>query len=201
MKTELIYLDQKALTKAEKDLATATEKLNNFVKMVIDTLGSLEPSQIKALESYGHNVIRDEIRSRFQFPHASEAFNLEALGLDPEPLYKYFSENSELWSQFSFTFDPDFNEFTPDEKQRQFEACYFYADTPERIRLMKLARKTIELYDELKESNLLNSPTMFWKSFTFGLFTQNYENKLSLSQHNMESFIMKADRGEYEIRK
>ena len=201
MKTELIYLDQKALTKAEKDLAAATEKLNNFVRITIDTLGNLETSQIKDLQANGLNVIKDEITSRFQFPNASDALNLEILGLNPEPLYKYFSENSELWSQFSFTFDPDFSEFTPDEKQTQFEACYFYADTPERIRLMKLARKTIELYDELKESNLLNSPTMFWKSFTFGLFTQNYENQLSISQYNVESFLMKADRGEYEVRK
>lgn len=201
MKTELIYLDQKALTKAEKDLAAATEKLNNFVKITIETLGSLEASQIKDLQANGLNVIRDEIKSRFQFPNANEAFNLEALGLDPDPLYNYFSEHSELWNSFSFNFDPDFSEFIADKKQSQFEACYFYADTPERIRLMKLARKTIELYDELKESNLLNSPTMFWKSFTFGLFTQNYENQLSISQYNMESFLMKADRGEYEVRK
>lgn len=29
----------------------------------------------------------------------------------------------------------------------------------------------------------------------------NYENKLSISDHSIDAFLMKADRGEYEVRK
>lgn len=45
------------------------------------------------------------------FPYAVEAFNLEALGLDPESLYEYFRKHSGLWNSFKFRFDPDFEEF------------------------------------------------------------------------------------------
>lgn len=201
MKNELIFLDQKALDKANKDLVAAAEKLNRFVKMTTNLLGSLEPSQIEGLKSNAMSVISDEVKSRFPFPDGDEELNLKLLGLDPEPLYEYFRKHSGLWNSFKFRFDPDFKEFQADEKQSQIDECYYYADTPERIRLMKLARKTISLYDELMQSKLIVNPTMFWQCFTYGLFTQDYDNKLSISPHSIESFILKADRGEFEARK
>lgn len=201
MKNELIFVDQKGLAAANKDLSEATKRLNEFVKISKNVLGSLEPSQIEGLKSNALSVISDEVKSRFMFPYASEAFNLEALGLDPEPLYEYFRKHSGLWSSFKFRFDPDFEEFQAEEKQSQIDACYYYADTPERIRLMELAKKTISLYDELTQSKLIVNPTMFWQCFTYGLFTQDYDNKLSISPHSIDAFLMKADRGQFEVRK
>lgn len=203
MKNELIFLDQKALKEVNKNISDATGDLNRFVRMCIKTLGSLEPSQIEGLKSNALSVISDELKSRFMFPNASESFNLTALGLDPEPLYQYFRKHSGLWNSFKFSFDPDFLEFQPEEKQSQIDACYYFADTPERKRLIDLAKKTIELYDDLRKSKFIDSPAKFLDLFTTKLFTYksllktDNDDSLIIDTKMIPTLFHRADRGDF----
>lgn len=207
MKNELIFVDQKGLAAANKDLSEATKRLNEFVKMSKNVLGSLEPSQIEGLKSNALSVISDEVKSRFMFPNGDEETNLKLLGLDPVPLYEYFRKHSGLWNSFKFRFDPDFEEFQAEEKQSQIDACYYYADTPERIKVIELAKKTISLYDELRLAKMIKSPAMFLDIFSVRLLTYksllktDNDDSLILNSEIIPTIFLRADRGEFEARK
>lgn len=197
---ELLYIDQKELNKVKKQLDIAAEMLNKFVRMTVRELGELDLLQITELPTNGIQIIKEELKGRYQFPKANNQFNLEALGIAPDPLYKFYSDHSALWQQFEFFYVD--GEFKANDEQVKIKKCYYYADTPERIRILELARKTIDLFKELKDSNLVDRPTMFRESFTYGLFSVDQQDNLIVSHYEkITSFLMKTDRGLYATKK
>lgn len=194
---ELIFIDKDQLKKVERQLNVATGKLNDFYTKAISLLGKLEIYKPEDLYENGDTVIQEELRARYKFPEADDAFNLQAIGIDPTALLNEYHINCHYWQSYDFKFNGSI--FVPAEEISQLSRCYYYEDTEERKRVMKLVRKVIDLYQELHQSNLIESPITFVKSFPFGMFANDGTN-IKLSEFAMSSFIYRIDNGEFSLK-
>lgn len=152
---ELIYVDKSAIFQVKQKMKKADKLLNDFYKSTVSILGELKPEQIECLPTDGKNVIKKELESHFQFPKASDRFNLDSLGIDPSTAYAAYKVK--LWQKYNFEFKKGKFTLMPDKIQPEIQKYFFYANTPDRKNAVKLVRELIILKDKMVDAQLINT--------------------------------------------
>lgn len=151
-KAELIYEDQISLNATKRRIEKGIENLNTFFRMAVSEIGEFTPDQIKDIPSNGIEMITAELKTRFQFPQASDEFNLQALGIDAKKLFEYYKRHQSTWNGYEIEFKD--GQFIASEIQPLLEQFRFYADTPARKKLITLSKRLAKVLNELKETGL-----------------------------------------------
>lgn len=165
---ELLYIDELEIKRIKKQMAEASKKLNEFYRLIIKALGHFSIEDPDEFVSSSLKLFNKELKSRYQFPFADDTFNNKALGINPEPIYNLHAAYGDSWRRFTFTFED--GQFTPTKDQPLIEQCHYYADTPERKKILQLARKVLAFHKEMSEAGILLKPITFWELFTPGMF-------------------------------
>ncbi len=165
---ELLYVDQYEIKQVKKQMAVGAKKLNEFYRLVLKTLGQFSFDDPDEFVSSSLKLFNKELKSRYQFPSADDDFNNKALGINPEPVYSLHANYGDSWRKFTFTFEN--GSFVPTDDQPLIEQCHYYADTPDRKKILKLARKVLAFHKEMSEANILIKPFQFWELFAPSMF-------------------------------
>ena len=99
------YVDQSEINIVKRGLEKALEKVNVLNDMIKKELGELSPEKMQEIPKNGIRILWQEVRSRYQFPDASDDFNLKALGINFYPLIEFFDKNYLSWQNFGSNFN------------------------------------------------------------------------------------------------
>tara|TARA_R110002072_G_scaffold72354_1_gene173010 strand:+ start:30022 stop:30624 length:603 start_codon:yes stop_codon:yes gene_type:complete len=146
----LLFEDVKSIEKEEKRIKTGTDRLNSFVEVAQGLLGPLDNEQRHELWKRGRKFIEEQIKSQYPFPNGSDKFNLEALGMDPEPLYKFYRDHGQYWHGINFRIDEE-GIFIPEEKQSGIETHKYFIETERQQKILYLAEKFQQLFEQADE--------------------------------------------------
>ncbi|SNV48186.1 Uncharacterised protein [Chryseobacterium taklimakanense] len=186
-KLEPIHIDEMRLNWEKEKLQRAEESLNKFVQVVQSVLGDLSAAKLKRLHLESNEVVQEELASRFQFPNASDQFNLDALGINVEPIYEMRKEFAHTWSSYSFQYKD--GKFIADEDQAVFQQFYTYVDTPEKKKFISLLEQQVELYNEFKAAGLIRSYTHLREVFYPNMFTIDIYGNMSVKTDRLPSLL------------
>lgn len=159
----LIYIDDRKVEDENKKIDSATEYLNSFYKQVEAFLGNLLPDEVKLLPTNAKAVIMDNLRKRYEFPNASDKFNLDALGIDITDILSLHKQTARHWTKYKFKYSE--NAYTIDDKRKYLEQHYAYANTDKEKVLAFKYEELVNLYNELAELGVSVSRTGFYKAF------------------------------------
>lgn len=152
-KPELLYVNKENLRIQKVALIRAESDLNRLVNETERALNKLLSDEEKELvKNQGVKYVKEQIKTRYPFPNATEDFNLTALGIDLEKIDKYKAMN---WAPYQFELDAD-GLYVANEYQESFKSVYYYADTPKKVKLLKLAKKIVKLSEEAALLNAFN---------------------------------------------
>lgn len=147
-----IYTDKIGAIQEEKKMQTAKEHLNHFKNLTTNLLGELSQSELMKLPTRAREVIKDNLRARYQFENATEKFNLDALGLDPSSLLEYLKDNARKWSAYVFEHkDNEYNIVNPEQYLKVFT---HYADTDDKKHLLKLYTDVASSFNALADAGV-----------------------------------------------
>ncbi len=170
-KKNLIYVNDREVRNTLRKIETGENNLNKFFRNVQKTVGNLPKENLEKFPTNAPELIRDELQSRFQFKNAEDDFNLQALGINPEPLYKEFERHKETWTMYVWEFDGEC--FKSAKEQPEIEKWYTYADTKEKQDIIKTAETILSQFKIMKELNLVVSFMDFKNAFNINLFTHD----------------------------
>lgn len=201
---ELIFVDYEKIKRINNLKLKCEKEVNEFYRLALKTLGHISLTDPNAFVRSPLEYFDQELKSRYKFPDADAEFNNKALGINPNPVIERFTQiipreiepfgKSVGWEDFNFTFQN--GEFRATEDQPLINECYYYADTPERRKLIKLARKTIDTFNELSKAGFIRKPSAFWDSFDGGIFNGNGDISTSRS---IARVLEDADKKKYNL--
>ncbi|TXF75924.1 hypothetical protein [Chryseobacterium sp.] len=191
--SELMYVNEFQLRQTEDQIREAEKALNEFVSNVISVIGKLPEEKIKELQSNAICVIQDELKVKYPFPNADDHFNLNALGINPEPLYAMHMSSAVKWQPFKFEFTD--GKFIASKEQIQIDACYVYADTPEKKKFFAMVNQMMDSFREMKDAQLLRHYNKFDELFIPNLFKVDMQGNISLSTIRLQNIMNDIGRG------
>lgn len=154
-KKVLVFENKVKIQNLEKEVLTATDKLNEFAELVAKIINrDLTDDELQELQHKGKNFALNELKKDFPFPKAEDDFNLNAMGLigDFKQLERFERTNHKLWRQFDFTAKK--GKFEPEKVQRIIEAERYYADTKEKQEILEFAHELVDVWNKAKGLNL-----------------------------------------------
>lgn len=191
--SELMYVNEYELSRVKQQICDAEKALNKFVSFAVLVIGELSEKKIKELPSNAVAIIQEELKAKYPFPNADDKFNLNAMGINPEPVYAMHQQLYPMWQPFKFDYRKE--EFVANKEQWQLDNCYIYADTPERKKFFEMVNKTMEVYNEMKDAKLLRHPLKFDELFIPQLFKIDLQGNISLSTNRLQTIVNDIGRG------
>jgi len=191
--SELMYVNEFELTQIRKRISDAEKELNKFVSFAVSVIGEMPEDKIKELPTNAVAVIQEELKGKYPFPNADDKFNLNAMGINPEPVYAMFMDSAPKWQSFKFEYRK--GEFIAHKEQSQLDSCYIYADTPEKKKFFELVNRTIDIYTEMKEAKLLRHYHKFDELFIPNLFLVDHKGNICLSTVRLQTIVNDIGRG------
>lgn len=191
--SELMYVNEFELNNVKQRISDAEKELNKFVSFAVSVIGEMPEDKIKELPTNAVAVIQEELKGKYPFPNADDKFNLNALGINPEPVYAMFMNSATRWQSFKFEYRK--GGFIAHKEQTQLENCYIYADTPEKKKFFEMVNRTMEIFTEMKEAKLLRHYHKFDELFIPNLFKVDLQGNISLSTTRLQSIVNDIGRG------
>lgn len=191
--SELMYVNEFELKQVKQRISAGEKALNEFLSFAVSVVGEMPEEKIKEFPTRAVAVIQDFLKGKYPFPNADDKFNLEALGINPDPVYAMFMDAAPKWQPFKFVYRD--GEFRANSKQAQLENCYIYADTPERKKFFELVNKTMEIFTEMKDAKLLRYPHKFDELFIPNLFLVDHKGNICLSTVRLQAIVNDIGRG------
>ena len=143
---QFLWKDEKSIKQEKSNMVTASLNLNRFIKEARSILGGkLSEEQMIKLKDEKFNYLEKEVKKLFQFPNASDEFNLNALGISIEPLRKY---NRVYWKGYEY--DIIDGEFVLKEDQPILERYYAYADNTQKKEMLRIANTIVEAFRDAR---------------------------------------------------
>ncbi|WP_027880400.1 hypothetical protein [Mesoflavibacter zeaxanthinifaciens] len=143
---QFLWKDEKSIKQEKSNMVTASLNLNRFVKEARSVLGGkLSEEQMIKLKDEKFNYLEKEVKKLFQFPNASDEFNLNALGISIEPLRKY---NRVYWKGYEYDIIDE--EFVLKEDQPILERYYAYADNTQKKEMLRIANTIVEAFRDAR---------------------------------------------------
>lgn len=155
---KLFYVDENRINIVKRGLEQALSKINEINGLVLNALGELSHDQMTNLPKDGVKVLWDEVRSRYQFPNASDDFNMKVLGIDVRPIIEKFNHYQRSWRNFGSDFDhAEFiyknGKYHLADNQPSINKHYYYLDTPEKVEFVESIERLKEVLFDLKNKN------------------------------------------------
>lgn len=199
MKTEkvLVFENKVRIAQLEKDLATATERINEFVEITAKVISrDLTDDDLTELQHSGKNFALNELKKDFPFPKAEDDFNLNAMGLigDFRQLERFEKTNHKLWRQFEFKAKN--GKFEAEKVQRIIEAERYYADTEEKKEILEFAHELIEVWNKAKDLNINAGYKDFVGAFgplIYGIKPTGEDIQVKIDEHGIASVFRRMD--------
>lgn len=148
---ELLWVDEKNLKEEKLNVIRATTALNRFM-LECETILKVElsPEYKNELKERKMAALMEEVEKKFQFPNATEQFNLESLGINLDAVKKLALA---AWP-YQYELD-ETGLFIADENQSVYEFYYHYANTERKQRALELATSLVEIINEGHEIKVL----------------------------------------------
>ena len=159
----IIHVNTVGIRQEIKKMQLAETHLNTFYKLVDSFLGGLSEEEAFNLQHDAKAIIMDNLRARYQFSEASDRFNLEALGIDPDKILNHHKQNVKHWR--GYTFNLEEGKFAIDDKQKHLEKFNSYADTEEKKKLVSLYQQSADLFNKLAEQGVYMNVGSFHDAF------------------------------------
>lgn len=136
----LIHVDKEGIEKEKESIKLASSHLNTLFSLLPENDIKLTQADIKKLPDYPEKTIKDNLKKRYQFKKANDAFNLEALGIDLTEILEYIKENQNHWLRYDFNYSD--GAYTIDDENKYLEKYYHYAKS-------ERDKKIVLAYDQL----------------------------------------------------
>jgi len=94
----LIKVDKNGIQRTKDGLQARADLLNKFVEVTERTLKTTFTDTEKSnLKDNGMTFVIEWLTLKFKFPEADREFNLQAIGIDPTPIEKFWNANRNQW--------------------------------------------------------------------------------------------------------
>ena len=157
-KPELLFVDEKGLKNEKLNLIRAESELNKFLEAAEKILGSLDNDRKWRLKKEKLKFVDSEVKKLFNFPNASDEFNMQALGIDLTEVRSFANihdnrHNYHGWSGYQFYIGEN-GRFVAREEQPILENYKIYADTDKKKRALELATAFEKLFEDAQKEGL-----------------------------------------------
>jgi len=148
---EFLWKDEKAIKAEQYKMVKASLDLNKFINESRRLLGSLTTDQMEKLRIEKFTFLYAEVKKLFQFPKASDQFNLEALGIDLTKVKELSKSNWNLYDH-----EIDSGVYMLSDEQPQISKHYKYADTEAKRQALRIANGLVDLVNDLERIGILH---------------------------------------------
>ncbi|HTO36541.1 MAG TPA: hypothetical protein VLZ72_09890 [Flavobacterium sp.] len=151
---EVLFADEKAITNEKKVIETGFDLLNQAIREAESLLNAkLSGKQKMEIVENGRTFVQNELRKKYQFKNADDDFNLQAMGVNPEPLYGFLKTNAIKWQSVDFEADKD--EIKLSEVQPLIERHTYYLETERQKEALEIAQKLADVLNEANEKGFV----------------------------------------------
>lgn len=196
-KKNLVFENKLRINQLEKDLATATERLNEFARITAKVIGrDMTDDDLTELQHSGKNFALNELKKDFPFPKAEDEFNLNAMGLigDFKQLGRFERTHAKEWQQFEFKAKK--GKFEPEKVQRIIEAERFYADTEEKQEILEFAHELVVVWERARKLNIYSGARDFASAFSpliYSVKPTGEDIQVKIDEHGISSVFRRLD--------
>lgn len=196
-KKVLVFQNKVKIQNLEKEVLTATDKLNEFAELVAEIINrDLTDKELTEMIHTGKNFALNELKKDFPFPKAEDDFNLNAMGLinDFKQLERFEKTHGKEWQQFDFTAKK--GKFEPQKVQRIIEAERFYADTEEKQEILEFAHELVEVWNKAKGLNINAGARDFVGAFSpliYSVKPTGEDVKVMIDEHGLSSVFRRLE--------
>lgn len=193
----LVFENKSRIQQLEKDLITATDRLNEFAEKTAEVISrDLTDDELQELQHTGKNFALTELKKDFPFPKAEDEFNLNAMGLiaDFRQLERFERTNAKLWQQFEFKAKS--GKFGPEKVQPVIEAERYYADTKEKQEVLEFAHELVEVWNKAKDLNINAGYKDFVGAFgplIYGIKPTGEDIQVKIDEHGIASVFRRLE--------
>lgn len=153
-KKEVLFRDERESLRESQVIKKALELVSQAIEISEDILKE-KLTGVQKLEVIkdGRNFVQNELRKKYQFPNADDDFNLQAMGVNPEPLYRFLKTNAIKWQGVHFEADKD--EIKLSEVQPLIERHTYYLETERQKEALEIAQKLADVLNEANEKGFV----------------------------------------------
>lgn len=153
-KKEVLFKDEREVARESQVIEKALELVSQAIEISEDILQE-KLTGVQKLEVIkdGRNFVQNELRKRYQFKNADDDFNLKALGVNPEPLYRFLKSNSIKWQSVDFEVKKD--TVVLSEIQPLIERHTYYLENDRQKEALEIAQKLADVLNEANEKGFV----------------------------------------------
>lgn len=153
-KKEVLFRDEKEVARVNQVIKNALELASKAVEISEDILKE-KLTGVQKLEVIkdGRNFVQNELRKKYQFKNADDDFNLQAMGVNPEPLYRFLESNSIKWQSVDFEVKKD--TVVLSEIQPLIERHTYYLENDRQKEALEIAQKLADVLNEANEKGFV----------------------------------------------
>lgn len=153
-KKEVLFRDEREVVRVNQVIKKALELASKAIEISEDILQE-KLTGVQKLEVIkdGRNFVQNELRKKYQFKNADDDFNLRAMGVNPEPLYRFLKTNAIKWQSVHFEADKD--EIKLSEVQPLIEKHTYYLETERQKEALEIAQKLADVLNEANEKGFV----------------------------------------------
>lgn len=152
----LVRIDKIGIEHTKQGLQGRIDLLNKFIEITETTLKtSFTDDEKTNLKDNGLNFVDEWIKPKFKFPDAGYDFNLQALGLNLQPIINFWNANSKRWKNqpaeiFKGKFVINNMDDLPEVKRH-----YYYAKSERQEKIYKDAKLICNSLNKLIDKGLI----------------------------------------------
>lgn len=153
-KKEVLFRDERKVEKESQVIKKALELVSQAIEISEDILQK-KLTGVQKLEVIkdGRNFVQNELRKKYQFKNADDDFNLQAMGVNPEPLYRFLKSNSIKWQSVDFEVKKD--KVVLSEIQPLIERHTYYLENDRQKEALEIAQKLADVLNEANEKGFV----------------------------------------------
>lgn len=155
MEKQIISIDNNRIQKSKIQGEKYQTLLNDFIaKVETECKNSFTDEEKIELKNNAPNFLLNWAKQFFQFPNATEEFNLQALGLDLGTLISEFIANSKHWKHYPYILEGDkfiYDYKTIEEESKSFTTNEFQNDC------VNMANELIDLVERGIEKGIIST--------------------------------------------
>lgn len=153
-KKEVLFRDEKEVARVNQVIKNALELASKAIEISEDILQK-KLTGVQKLEVIkdGRNFVQNELRKKYQFKNADDDFNLQAMGVNPEPLYRFLNTNAIKWQSVDFEVKKD--TVVLSEIQPLIERHTYYLENDRQKEALEIAQKLVDVLNEANEKGFV----------------------------------------------
>ena len=152
---KVLHVDKFSITRANGQGATQETVLNDFISSTETKLKTSFSQEEKVkLKDNAEGFLKSWIRQFYDFPNASDKFNIEALGVDLEGISQEFKNKSKLWSKYPYLLEEGVFKLNTEAIQEKYTT---YTSNEFQSEALEIAQELIKLVERAQLKGILNT--------------------------------------------